>query len=150
MLQIKDNQITLTSGDTVSIEVTIYTQDADLDNSELSIEDQVYTLQPGDKLQFIVLDINNDGLSNKMFTNMYNQYVNKSLVKPPILIKDFEVDKDGNYTNVVNFKSNDTKFINTGVYHYGVVLTNNNEDSQLNGQVNTVQSGEFILTQGFY
>lgn len=149
MLQIKDNQITLTSGDTASIQITIYTQDADLDNPDLAFDNQVYTLQAGDKLRFVVLDINNDGMSNKLFTNMYNQYINKSLVKPPVLIKEFEVDENGQCTNVVNLNSNDTRFLNTGVYHYGVVLTNDGETDGLK-QTSTVQSGEFILTQGFY
>lgn len=148
MLQIKDNQITLTSGDTVSIEITIYTENADLDNSNLVKEDTIYNLQNGDRLKFIVLDINNNGLSNKSFTNMYNKYINKSLEKPPILIKDFEKDENGKCTNIVSLQSNDTKFINTGVYYYGVVLINDNK--KLNNQITTIQSGEFILTQRFY
>lgn len=148
MLQIKDNQITLTSGDTVSIEITIYTENADLDNSNLVEEDTIYNLQNGDRLKFIVLDINNNGLSNKSFTNMYNKYINKSLEKPPILIKDFEKDENGKCTNIVSLQSNDTKFINTGVYYYGVVLINDNK--KLNNQITTIQSGEFILTQRFY
>ncbi len=148
MLQIKDNQITLTSGDTVSIEITIYTENADLDGSNLVEKDTIYNLQNGDRLKFIVLDINNNGLSNKSFTNMYNKYINKSLEKPPILIKDFEKDENGKCTNIVSLQSNDTKFINTGVYYYGVVLINDNK--KLNNQITTIQSGEFILTQRFY
>lgn len=148
MLQIKDNQITLTSGDTVSIEITIYTENADLDGSNLVEKDTIYNLQNGDRLKFIVLDINNNGLSNKSFTNMYNKYINKSLEKPPVLIKDFEKDENGKCTNIVSLQSNDTKFINTGVYYYGVVLINDNK--KLNNQITTIQSGEFILTQRFY
>ena len=137
MLQIKDNQITMTCGDTVQIQITIFTQNADIDNLNIPIGEQIYTLSSTDKLHFIVLDINNEGLSNRPFNNIYNAYINKSLNKPPILDKEFD-------SNIITLNRNDTLWINPGMYLYGCVLI------QEDGSVNTIQSGDLILTQSFY
>lgn len=136
MLSIKENQITLTQGDTAEIQITIYYELADEDNPNLTIEDQIYQLQEGDTLHFIVLDMNKEGLSNKSFLYVYNQYVHKELNKPPVIIKDFD-------SNIIKLDSIDTKFLRTGVYLYGCVLETKD------GQINTIQSGDLILTQGF-
>lgn len=138
MLQVTNNQIRLTCGDTCSLQITIYTQLADEDNeSEIPIEEQIYQLQEGDILKFVVLDINKEGLSNKRFLDAYNAYVNKTYSRPPVIEKDFT-------DNVVVLQSLDTKFLNPGCYLYGCVLI------KKDGEINTIQSGDFILTQGFY
>lgn len=137
MLQVIDNQIKLTSGDSAKIEITIFTAEANLEDPETSIEEQIYTLKEGDKLKFVLLDINEEGLSNQsIFTNGYNAYINKNKNKPPVLVKEFN-------DNIIRFVPNDTKFLNTGSYLYGVVLIT------ATGYTNTVQQGEFIITKGF-
>lgn len=136
MLQVTDNQIKITSGDTAKIEITIYTQESDLDNPDIPVEEQIYKLQDGDILKFVVLDINKEGMSNNLFDNMFNSQLNKNLNKPPVLIKEFT-------DNIIKLKTNDTKFLNDGVYTYGVVLKTKE------GQINTIQQGEFIILKGF-
>ena len=140
MLQVTNNQIKLTAGDTASIEITIFTSYSDLDDINIPIEEQIYTLQEGDIMKFVLLDLNRDGLPvHSNFTDLYNQYISKNyrnLTNPPVLIKEFT-------DNIVQLDSVDTKYLNTGTYTYGVVLIT------ADGQVNTVQQGEFILTTGF-
>lgn len=138
MLQIIDNQITLTQGDTCSIEITFYTQDADVSSPE-SLQDEVYVMEEGDILKFVVLDVNSEGMSNNPYTDMFNQSISqnyRNLTKPPILIKEFT-------DNIIDIQPNDLKFVNTGTYLYGVVLVTKN------GFVNTIQQGKLILKKGF-
>ena len=86
----------------------------------------------------MVLCVNNESSKVKLqyFDNMFNSQLNKNLNKPPVLIKEFT-------DNIIKLKTNDTKFLNDGVYTYGVVLKTKE------GQINTIQQGEFIILKGF-